>query len=188
MTEDTTLGNLRSRVARVLVLLCVSGALAVGLGFPVAGALTGGTLRANFAFALLVMSVLLDLAVMSSYGSSLRMQQIARSAWLVVAITCLAFAQYLLILNYTDANKAADTVLITSMLILTFPAGIIGLGMTVLYSIFFLSHRVVDSLDVALIWLFFFMVGYLQWFTLIPFLFAKLGMKVSNGSRIRGPT
>ena len=187
MTEDSILQNFGSRVARVLVLLCVSCALGVGLGFPVVGALTGGTLRANFAFALLVMSVLLDLAVMSSYGSSLKMQQFARKTWLVVAVVCLAFAQYLLTLNYTDANKAADTVLIPSMLILTFPAGILSLGMIILYSIVLLPHRGVNSLDVALIWLVFFVVGYLQWFKLIPLLVAKLRTKRRNGSKIQGP-
>lgn len=185
MPQNLSVPDFRSRVAFVLVLLCVSSALVVGLGFPVAGVLTGGTLRANFAFALLVIAVLMDLAVLSSYGSSLRMQQVARAAWLIVAIICLAFAQYLLSLNYTDAHKAADTVLITSMLILTFPGGILSLGLIILYSIVLLPHRGVNSLDVALIWLLFFVVGYFQWFKLIPLLVAKLRTRGRNGHRSR---
>lgn len=165
--------NLRSRLVRVLVPFCLVSALAVALGFPVAGMLTGGTLTANFAIAILVMALLLDIAVISSYVSSPRMHQIARIAWLALAIVCLGFPQYLLTSNYIDAQKAADTLLISAMLILAFPAGVIALGITVLYSIVFLPHRGVNLLDLLLIWSFFFAAGYLQWFKLIPFLVLK---------------
>ena len=170
---NKALHNLWSRLARVLVPFCLISALAVALGFPVAGMLTGGALTANVAIAILVMALLLDVAVISSYGSSPRMHQIARIAWLALATVCLAFAQYLLTLNYIDAHKAADTVLILTMLVLTFPTGIIALGITVLYSICFLPHRGVNLLDLLLIWCFFFAAGYLQWFKLIPFLVLK---------------
>ena len=121
MTNQHTAMNLRSRATSVLLLLSLGATAAVGIGVPVAGVFTGGTLRANFAVALIIMAVLLDVAVILSYGSSLRLQKIVQAAWLAVAVICLAFAEYILSLNYSDAGKTADTVLIV-MFCLAFPA------------------------------------------------------------------
>ena len=180
MTKPIGPTNIWPRVACMLSILSLGAALAVGLGFPVAGALTGGTLRANFAFALVVMAILLDLAVVSSYGASLRMQQIVRAAWLAIAMICLAFTEYVLSLSYTDAGKAADTLLIIVMFLLTFPAGCIGIALTVLYSSQLLAHRAVNPLDLVLLWSFFFVTGYLQWFKLMPYLVTKLRVVLGN--------
>ncbi len=175
MTKDIGTTNTWRRVACVLSLLSLGAAVAVGLFFPVAGVLTGGTLRANFAFALIVIAILVDLAVLSSYGTSLRIQQVARAAWLAVAVVCLAFTQYVLSLNYPDAGKAADTVLLIVMFPLTFPSGSIAIGLTFVYSSLLLPDRGVNPLDLVVLWSFFFVTGYLQWFKLTPYLIAKLG-------------
>lgn len=174
------------RISRALSLLALGMAVVVGIGFPVAGALTGGTLRANFAFALIVISVLVTLAVLSSYGASLRIQKIARIAWLTVAVACLVFVQYILSLDYPDAHKAADTVLLITMFILSFPTGGIAIGFTFVYSSLLLSDRGVNPLDLAIFWSVFFAAGYLQWFKLVPYLIGKLRARKKASPTQRG--
>jgi hypothetical protein len=173
MTETTNRRTLRERIYNALALVAIGAAVAVAVGFPVAGALTGGTLRANFALALIVIAVLLDIAVLLSYVASSRIQTVVHVAWLSVAIMCLIFTEYILTLNEIDADKTADTVLLIVMLALTFPAGWVAIGATFVYSVFFLSNRGTNPLELILFWLFFFTAGYLQWFKILPWLIHK---------------
>lgn len=174
VTEHIVTKSAWPRIARALSLLALGAALIVSTALPVAAPLMGETPRANFAFALIVSSVLVAVAVSSSYGASLRIQQIARIAWVSVAVACLVFAQYLLSFGYPDAHKAADTVLLIAMFILSFPAGgIVAIGFTFVYSSLLLSDRGVGSLDLAIFWSTFFAFGYLQWFKLVPWLIEK---------------
>lgn len=103
--------------------------------------------------------------------------QYARAAWLAVAVVCLFYVQYILHSPAADAQKAADTVLILTMLILTFPAGIIAIGFVFVYSYLFLPDRGVQPLDLVVLWSVFVAVGYLQWFKLVPYLFKKVRKK-----------
>lgn len=171
---NTITQNTWLRVFNALTLLALGAAVMVGVGFPVVGALTGGALRANLAFALIVISALVALAVLSSYGGSLRIQHVARAAWLTVAVVCLVFAQYVLSLDYPDAHKSADTVMLIAMFVLTFPAGCIAIGLTFVYSSLLLPDRGMNALDLVILWYAFFMIGYLQWFKLTPYFIAKL--------------
>ena len=173
VTDNVVTKSAWPRISRALSLLALGVAVVVGVGFPVAGTLTGGTLRANFAFALIVISVLVAFAVLSSYGASLRIQQIARIAWVGVAVACLVFAQYVLSLDYPDAHKAADTVLLIVMFSLTFPIGYIAVGLVYVYSYLLLPDQGVNPLDLVVLWFVFFALGYLQWFKLLPWLIEK---------------
>jgi hypothetical protein len=173
MTENFEGETMRQRICNALALITIGAAGAVAVSFPVVGVLTGGTLRANFALALIVIAALMDVAVSLSYASSFRVQRVAHVAWLTVAITCLIFTEYILSLNEVDADKAADTILIYVMFILTFPAGWIGIGATFVYSVLFVQTRGVNSAELFLLWLFFFSAGYLQWFKLVPWLIEK---------------
>ena len=173
--------NLRSRATSVLLLLSLGATAAVGIGVPVAGVFTGGTLKGELCSCTNSMAVLLNVAVILSYGSSLRLQKIVQAAWLAVAVICLAFAEYILSLNYSDAGKAADTVLLIVMFCLAFPAGTIAVGLTIIYSVFLSPDRPVTQLDLVVLWLFFFVIGYLQWFRLTPFLITQV--RVIRGKR-----
>lgn len=174
VTENVVTKSAWPRVSRALSLLALGAAAIVSVALPVAASFMGETARANFAFALIAISVLVPLAVLSSHGASLRIQQIARIAWLIVAVACLVFAQYVLSLDYPDAPKAADTILLFAMLALTFPAGYVAVGLAFVYSSLLLPDRGVNPMDLAILWSAFFAIGYLQWFKLVPYLIGKL--------------
>lgn len=157
-------------ICNALPLFFITGSLAVGIAFSIAGILTGGTFRANFALALFVISVLLNLATLFSYSSTSRIERLVKVSWSATAIICLVFTEYILKSGEIKADTAADTVLIFAMFILTFPAGCIALGAIYLYSGLLLSSRGANSLELALFWLFFFVAGYLQWFRFFPWL------------------
>lgn len=172
-TNSTLEKGAWSRILRMLSLIALGAAVAVGIGFPVAGVLSGGTLRANVAFALVVISVLIALATLLSYGASTQVQRILRAAWLTVAVACLAFTQYVLNLHDPEAHKAADAVLLTVMLGLSFPMGLIALGFAFVYSSLILTDRGVNSLDLLILWSAFSGAGYVQWFKFFPWIIEK---------------
>lgn len=171
-----------SRLFGVLSLFALGAAVAVAVGFSIASALTVETWRANFAFALLVMSVLTAFAVVLSYGASIKIIRVARAAWFVVALVCLAFVQYVLSLSYADTHKAADTVLLLTMFILAFPAGTIAIGFAFVYSSLVLPDRGMRPMDVMVIWAVFLAAGYIQWFKLLPYLIEKWRGRRSHAS------
>lgn len=173
VTENVVAKSAWPRVSRALSLLALGAAAIVSVALPVAAPFMGETARANFAFALIVISILVPLAVLLSHGTSLRIQQIARIAWLTVAVVCLVFAQYVLSLDYPGAHKAADTILLFAMLALTFPAGCVAVGLAFVYSSLLLPDRGVNPMDLVILWSAFFVVGYFQWFKLLPWLIEK---------------
>jgi hypothetical protein len=110
---------------------------------------------------------------MSSYCALSKTMQVMRAAWLAVAVVCLAFVLYILLSPGADAQTAAGWVLLLTMLILTFPAGIIAIGFIALYGLLVMPGRDMHSLDVVILWSAFVAVGYLQWFKLCPYLIEK---------------
>ncbi len=172
MIEKSAMQNNWSRLFGIGSLFSLGATIVVAVGFSIAGELSGEPWRANFAFALLIMSPLTALAVVMSYGASPKVMQVARAAWFVVAVVGLVFAQYILSLAASDAQTAAGSVLVLIMLILTFPAGYIAIGFIMLYS-FVMPGRAMGQLDVVIFWSVFAVVGYLQWFKLLPYLIKK---------------
>ena len=173
MTENVVTKSAWPRISRALSLLALGVALIMSVALPGMALLMGETPRANFAFALIVISVLVALAVLSSYGASLRIQQMARIAWLTVAVACLVFAQYVLSLDYPDAPKTADNVLVIVMYLLAFPAGNIAAGFFFVSAALFPSGPGIDWWDLVVLWAVFLVLGYLQWFKLLPWLIEK---------------
>lgn len=143
------------------------------IGIPVAGVFTGGTIRADFAVALIVVSVIIDIAALSSYTAGARVQRIVHLAWVTIAIICLAFSQYILRLDYSDSPRAADSVLVIVMYLLAFPVGNIAAGLLIVLDQVTPSHANSDWLDLVIYWAVFFTTGYLQWFKLFPWVVEK---------------
>lgn len=165
------------RISRVLSVLALSAVVIVAAVFSVAGSLTGEPWRANFALALLLMSLFTAFAVVMSYGASPKVMQFARAAWVAVVIACLLFAQYILSLSASDEQNAATTVLLLTMLTLAFPAGLIAIGFAFVYSSLVLPDRSMRPFDLFIMWSAFAAGGYIQWFKLIPHLIDKWRMK-----------
>lgn len=165
--------NIGRRIFNRLAVIALGASVVVGIGSPFAGVFTGGMLRADFAVALIVISVTIDAAVLFSYAASLRIQHIVHAAWLTVALVTLAFSQYVLRLDYSDSPRAADSVLGVVMYILSFPAGNIGAGLLIILDRLIQPDASSEWWDLVIYWMVFFVPGYLQWFKLLPWLIEK---------------
>ncbi len=84
-----------------------------------------------------------------------------RTTW--VAVCVLLLIASLLTYNRTT-NRDNDIFLYLAMMGLSFPAGYL---VPVAYS-FFPAHRYMPQLEMALLWMGWFVVGYVQWFVLVP--------------------
>jgi len=173
MTENISSTDIWRRICGTFVLFALGASVVVAIGLPAAGVFTSGTFRANFAVALIVISVIIDVAVLAAYSASVRIQQIAHVAWLTVAIVGLAFSQYILKLDYSDSPRAADSLLGIVMYLLAFPAGNIAVGFLIVLDQLIPSHANSDWWDLVVYWVVFFAAGYLQWFKLLPWLIEK---------------
>ncbi|WP_320708485.1 hypothetical protein, partial [Enterobacter cloacae] len=93
---------------------------------------------------------------------------------------CMVFLILVITLSFFDGQKNSDIedFLIYSMLLLTFPSGIIftGIAFIILYMLtFFIEEMVlnVGYIYLTIEWLFLVLVGYIQWFLLIPIIYKK---------------
>jgi hypothetical protein len=97
-----------------------------------------------------------------------------RVVWLVLSVATLIYCQH----AYDGTpNSDAEQVLIILMFILSFPASFIAGGIVVAAA--FGEERVMHSsmhvsrIEMLLVWFLFLVVGYIQWFILIPHAWSK---------------
>ncbi len=99
----------------------------------------------------------------------------ARRAWCLVAIVPIAWA--VLAFDGT-ANWDGEEVLLYAMLALSFPSSLIGAaGLSQAYAILHASSGLVVKTsrpEMLASWTVFVTLGYVQWFVLVPRLFARL--------------
>jgi len=155
------------RVFSLLSLLMLGSILITALAVIVLGQ---EDMRGNAAFALIVVSVLATAAILFGYAANQRIQKVSQLSWISVALVCLAFSFHVAALDVPGAHKAADTVLLTAMFVLTFPTGTIAIVAVMAYSSQFLATRGAGAFELFTFWLLFFALGYVQWFKLVPWL------------------
>jgi hypothetical protein len=158
-----------------LALAAIVLAAGVVIALPCAGLVVGEEIRGNLAYSLMIASVLVNGGLAIGYGSTIAVQRVTRGTWLFVAAVCLILALYIDGLVEPEASKAADTVLITTMSILGFPASLVSLCFVFVYSTLFMAHRGSGIVDLLVFWSMFSIAGYLQWFWLIPSFLPKPG-------------
>lgn len=82
-----------------------------------------------------------------------------------VAITVLFATLYF----YDDKSRSDVWVLLTwLMLVLSFPAGIIVSGLHMMVGVMFDATIETSYLSLVIEWLIYFLLGYLQWFKILP--------------------
>jgi hypothetical protein len=178
--KENSVKNIWSNISQVCSLSAVVAVIVVAVAFSVASLLTDEPWRANFAFALLVMSVFGDLAIVTSYGNSTKVKRIARAMWCLVAVACLSFAQYVVALPHPEAAKNANTVLAYALFILAFPSGLIATVFAFAYAWLVSPSHGATPFDLVVSWLIFVFFGYFQWFKLFPFLITKWQERKGN--------
>jgi uncharacterized membrane protein YedE/YeeE len=93
--------------------------------------------------------------------------RIFKAAWLFLTIGALAFTCFKM---DNGESRDLDIVLIWLMLLLCFPASLVGIYLSA--GLAFSAQSIMPNmplcLEVALIWAVYFVLGYLQWFVLLP--------------------
>lgn len=115
-----------------------------------------------------------------------------RSVMLIWVLLSLAALGTTLYLFDGRPDSDVDTLLVYSMLLLSFPSGLlVVLGYSALsfglYSVF--SIVVENSyVSLSLSWLAFFTLGYIQWFKLLPYFLerSRMGVKREEEKRVEG--
>lgn len=147
------------------------------IGWPLGGHLAGETARGNLAYGLIVGSVLMDAAQLLGIGATSAIQRMLKVWWIAYAVFVCGFSIYLINLNDPEAFKAADTVLLIVMGILSFPMGIVAFAFVFFYSSVFLAATQTSAMDLIAFWTMLFVAGYAQWFLLMPALLRRLGAR-----------
>ena len=75
---------------------------------------------------------------------------------------------YILHQGQPDSSKAADIVLVYSMLAISFPLGLIGLLPAYAYGMWIQQERGTGYLDIIILWSFFAASGAYQWLFIFP--------------------
>lgn len=169
--DNVTTSDRRQRIFSWLSLVTLGSALIIA--FAVVG-LGQQELRGNVAFGLIVIAILIDAANLFSYGANSRVQRLSRMSWILVAVICLLFSLHIAALQDPEARKAADSVLLTAMVVLAFPSGIVAMLAIMAYSVQFLATRGASASELLIFWFVFFASGYVQWFMLMPKVVARM--------------
>jgi hypothetical protein len=103
------------------------------------------------------------------------LRRFARWAWIVLAVVALVVSLWL----FDEAeNRDVDVVLLWVMQVLSFPSGIVfsllaGGVLALLYSLFSVELGA-GRLAMTLTWCGLFAFGYMQWFRVVPWLWARV--------------
>lgn len=148
--------------------------LAILVGTPIITLLSNREeLVGNTAFSVLPAAILLDVSIVLAHVVENRSERLARGGWIGLCLVVIVFASAIASSIQPDAHKAAEIFFAYAMLTLSFPIGFLGpffvSGLDYLLNLEMLGFY--GSNFVA--WLVFFVLGYLQWFKLLPWLIAK---------------
>lgn len=160
-----------------LTLVALFAALSAIVGLPSVGLAMRESIRGNLAFALMVAAVLVDCAVLFSFGSTRLIRYFAKWVWIGLGFIALGLSLHIVNLNDPEAFKAADTVLLVVMAILAFPASAAGGLLIYFYGNFAGADHPTSAVDLLVYWVVLKTLGYAQWFMVIPAL-----MRVSRRS------
>lgn len=133
-------------------------------------ALVAGLFQREFlgyvAFAVLPVAILLNISIVLAYYAENGSVGITRAAWIGIAVVALLVTLY-----GFDGKTSSDIwiVLTWSMLVLSFPASlVVSLARMVLPIAIETSY-----VSLAIEWAAYFVLGYWQWFVLLPWLWRK---------------
>lgn len=157
-------GTRRQQVFGLLSLLALGGVLVAVVAVLIAGS---EELRGNIAFALLVISILVNVAVILGYAASPEIWKVLQSTWIGAGLACLVFTLYIAGLDHPNSYKDAGTVFVMVMAALTFPLGLLPIAAGATFDVLSTMDRAPVTRLIAL-WLLIFALGYFQWFKLIP--------------------
>lgn len=107
--------------------------------------------------------------------------KIFKTMW--VSVSILLFSMNLYFYFFDNKNPDYGTVMIWGMLVLSFPCGLINVYVFGSLFIFFLKYFSLETeylVQISVLWIGFVIIGYLQWFKLLPFFILKLKKRASD--------
>lgn len=149
--------------------------------FPILGYFQG-ELLGNIAFSFLPAGILINISIILAYKIKNSSQKIVKAGWITLSVIIIVFALSLVNPKLPRASEEIGMVIAYPMAILSFPSCFV---ITYLYyGISYLLNNLWPSGSINLgiinsyfsgfiLWLGFFIAGYLQWFKLLPFIIEK---------------
>ena len=140
--------------------------------------LTGGGV-ATFSATLLYCGVVACIQFLIAFFIGGRYLQVSKCIWLVLAVSAFALATYIYFQKPGAPNlNNADMVLYFTMMALSFPLGLVGLGIFI--AIGNPIFEVSPMLYLFSIWFTPFVLGLVQWFGIFPRLIARISRNTTN--------
>jgi hypothetical protein len=171
---------LRVRGGKVLITICLL-ILTILMVFPILGYFQG-ELLGNIAFSFLPAGILINISIILACKVKNGSQKIAKAGWVSLSVAIVVFALLLVNPKLPTAGEEIGMIIAYPMAILSFPSCFV-----VAYFYYGISYLLDNLWPSGLInlgiinfyfsgfilWLGFFIAGYLQWFKLLPFIVEK---------------
>lgn len=163
-----------ARGGRVLIALWIS-TLAILVGTAVITFFSNREeLLGNIAFSLLPAAILLNVSIVLSHFVENGSGKIARAAWISLCVAVIIFVSSTGDPNHPDAYRDSGIILAYSMLTLSFPIGFVAAFLLAGIDYLFGFGKLGFYISNFIAWFGFLILGYLQWFKLVPYLINKL--------------
>jgi hypothetical protein len=139
-------------------------------------------LLGNVAFSIFPISILLNISIIFAFFVEKGTVKIVKAAWVFINIAVIIFVSSLFIWGGVDGRGDSGIVLAYSMLTLSFPIG--NLAAFIISALLYLINFGESGLYISYLmdWGVFFVLGYLQWFKLVPWIIGKVRARVEGKS------
>lgn len=165
---------LKTRSGKFLAILWLL-ILAILIGTPtITFFLDRMELLGNIVFSIFPMAVLLNISVVLAFIVEKGTVRIAKLAWVCMSIAVIVFALGVAGSGEADAYKSAEIVFAYSMLILSFPISFLAPFVVSAIGYLFNLDEFGIYISNLVAWGVFFVLGYLQWFKLVPWIIEKV--------------
>ena len=128
----------------------------------------GDELLGNIAFSILPSAILLNISIVIAYIVKSHGVQVVKIGWMCLSLYVVMLAMYIAGSDHINAQMEAEIVFAYSMLIMSFPVGfLVPFGVAVLDQLLNIGTLGVYT-SIFFVWLLYSILGYLQWFKIVP--------------------
>lgn len=128
----------------------------------------GDELLGNIAFSILPSAILLNISIVIAYIVKSHSVQVVKIGWMCLSLYVVMLVMYIAGSDHINAQMEAEIVFAYSMLIMSFPVGFLApFGVTALDQLLNIGTLGVYT-SIVFVWLLYSILGYLQWFKIIP--------------------
>ncbi|MGV8081490.1 MAG: hypothetical protein AB2L22_15705 [Syntrophales bacterium] len=140
----------------------------------------GDELLGNIAFSILPSAILLNISIVIAYIVKSHSVQVVKMGWMCLSLYVVMLVMYIAGSDHINAQMEAEIVFAYSMLIMSFPVGFLApFGVTAPDQLLDIGTLGVYT-SIVFVWLFYSILGYLQWFKFVPWIMEVIVTKISK--------